>query len=527
MSRSLFELMDDMHLSAQSTFLDYYNAMSANNVELAQQILNNNPELADQITNSENINRLIEKINKNEEQPKKDIDDKLDELEDDFQKLVDDTEEIGAFSSTVQYYAHNFVTYQGKHYFAKSTPPIGTLPTNANYWQAYDIKGFQGFGGLSNVNYRGNWDSTVEYNIYDSVVYNNKLWWAVGNNINNKPSLNHYPWNTIGFPMKPAKTPIQKEQPTTGYSEGDFWFKITEGEDVLLSSWTSMASQLVPTYASASFIIDNIVYIIGGLLPDFTPTNTCQAYDIQTNTWSMKANYPMVIESSISFALNDVGYLIGGLNSRTTPIEYYDSVYTYNPTTNTWTKKNNFPIKTANVGAGTICNGKAYVNTGLGITSYKDIYVYNEENDSWAIETSFPTVCVSCAVGAIGNKLYFIGGDDAHDGILKETRIYDITTKTWSFGKDMITPRSYVGALVNGNYIYVCGGFDKTLYSVDTVEQYDAVANTWRPQSPMQYAKTSPNGVTYGSYGYIIGGFNIMQPMVGGYVERFQFDTAR
>ena len=91
----------------------------------------------------------------------------------------------------------------------------------------------------------------------------------------------------------------------------------------------------------------------------------------------------------------------------------------------------------------------------------------------------------------------------------------------------MITPRSYVGSLVNGNYIYVCGGFDKTLYSVDTVEQYDAVANTWRPQSPMQYAKTSPNGVTYGSYGYIIGGFNIMQPMVGGYVERFQFDTAR
>ena len=59
MSRSLFELMDDMHLSAQSTFLDYYNAMSANNVELAQKILDNNPELADQITNSENIKDCV------------------------------------------------------------------------------------------------------------------------------------------------------------------------------------------------------------------------------------------------------------------------------------------------------------------------------------------------------------------------------------------------------------------------------------------------------------------------------------
>ena len=59
MSRSFIELMDDMHLSSQSLFLDYYNAMQSGNVSLANQILLNNPELINQITNAENMNYLM------------------------------------------------------------------------------------------------------------------------------------------------------------------------------------------------------------------------------------------------------------------------------------------------------------------------------------------------------------------------------------------------------------------------------------------------------------------------------------
>lgn len=529
MSRSLFELMDDMHLSAQSTFLDYYNAMSANNVELAQQILNNNPELADQITNSENINRLIERINKNEEQPGKDIDDKLDELEDDFQKLVDDTEEIGAFSSTTQYYSHNFVTYQGKHYFATSTPPIGTLPTNVNYWQVYDIKGFQGFGGISNVNYRGNWDSTVTYNAYDAVVYRNKIWWALDKNIGNVPSLNHYPWNPIVMPMNPTRTPIQKSAPLYGYVEGDFWFEVTEGEDVSLSSWVTMTPQAVSTYASASFLINNVAYIIGGQSANLTPTNICQAYDIATNTWSIKANYPMEIEASGSFVLNNLGYIVGGLTSKVIPIQYFKSVYSYNPNTNTWTKKNDLPIVTSGLNAGVVVNGKAYINCGVGeggIVS-TNLYSYNDTSDTWTLETNIPRYTASPFISAIEDNIYIIGGDDNTDNILKYNQIYNTTTKTWSTGKEIPAGEAYGGCIVNGNYIYACGGLDESLYSSDAVQQYDTVNNTWRPQSPLQFARTSLNCVSTSSYGYAIGGINFMQPMVGGYVERFQFDTAR
>ena len=81
MSRSFIELMDDMHLSSQSLFLDYYNAMQSGNVSLANQILLNNPELINQITNAENMNYLIQGVNEREIEPKEDIDYFVDELE--------------------------------------------------------------------------------------------------------------------------------------------------------------------------------------------------------------------------------------------------------------------------------------------------------------------------------------------------------------------------------------------------------------------------------------------------------------
>lgn len=528
MSKNLFELMDDMHLNSQDLFLDYYNAMFSNNIELAQKILNDNPELANQITNSENINELIDRINKREKRPIVDIDDKLNELDDEFEMLIRNTKEMGRYDPTVQYYSHNFVSYNGKYYYAKSNPPLGTSPTDANYWQEYDIKGLQGYGGISNIKYRGNWDSTVQYNLYDSVVYQNKIWWAIDNNINSVPNLNHYPWQPIAFPTQATRTPIQKEQPTMGYSEGDFWFQIIEGEDVQLSSWTSLSPELVAVTAASSFIIDNTIYIVNGQAGDLSSISLTQAYDITTNTWSYKAPIPDNFDGAMSFSLNGKGYIIGGINSMDyTPAKYFNTVWCYNPTDNTWTSKNNFPISTANVNGGVVCNGKAYVNTGLGEIEHKEIYVYDEDNDTWALETSFSSTCISPATQAIGNKIYFIGGDDNKDNISDEVKIYDVSTKTWSLGKGMISPRVYSGSFVNGNYIYVFGGFDKTFYSVDTVEQYDIINNVWRPQSPMQYARNSLNGEAYGEYGYALGGINIMQPMVGGYVERFQFDTAR
>ena len=118
MARQIIELMDDMHLSSQSTFLDYYYAMQANNVSDANSILANNPSVANQITNSENINEIIDRINKRELQPKIDIDYFLAGLHAVFEKMILYTQVRGEWQEDIEYNVHNFVYYQGKGYFA-------------------------------------------------------------------------------------------------------------------------------------------------------------------------------------------------------------------------------------------------------------------------------------------------------------------------------------------------------------------------------------------------------------------------
>ena len=44
-NKSIIELLDDMHLSSQQLFLDYYYAMQSNNISNANNILVSNPSL--------------------------------------------------------------------------------------------------------------------------------------------------------------------------------------------------------------------------------------------------------------------------------------------------------------------------------------------------------------------------------------------------------------------------------------------------------------------------------------------------
>lgn len=517
-------LMDDMHLSSQDTFLDFYNTMQSGNVEKAQEILNKNPDVLNQIMNSENINYLINLVNEREIEPKNDIDVFLDNLYSLFLELIKDTTYIGEYSTTTQYYSHNMVKYNDLYYFAKTKPPIGTEPTDITYWEGYNIKGLQGYGGISDFQYKSSWNSTVNYKTNDVVIYKNKMWYAVADNINSAPNLNHYPWNLIMAPAVANKTPIQKEMPLYGYNEGDFWFEITEGEDVERTAWEQMASEPTPKTAATSFLIGNNIYIVAGQDGALAATNETEVYDTSTNTWSTKANYPIKCDGAIGFSLGNKGYVVGGLDSTLSPIGVYKDVYSYAPDTNTWTKKNDFPVPIVNVNGGTVLDNKAYVMEGVQTpNALRRIYVYNEENDNWEIETTEPYISVSPILKGVNGKIYMIGGDDGADSILDSTYIYDLNTKTWSTGRNITTPRAYAGSFVKEEDIYVVGGLNELSYSTNVVERYNINDNKWYVVSPMKNSRNSLCSEYTDTYGYALGGIDLILPMVGGFVERFKF----
>ncbi len=521
MSRSFIELMDDMHLSSQSLFLDYYNAMQTNNVSLANQILMDNPELINQITNAGNINYLITGVNEREIEPKDDIDNYLDKLFQDFTNAINNTRVIGTFSSSIQYEIGNLVYYQSKGYYAYQRPSIGTLPTNKSYWLEYDIRGLQGYGGVSNLNYVGLWDGSLNYNPGDIVIYQNKMWMANAANTAFPPNLNHYPWDLIMMPAQQRKTPIQKDTPY-GYDEGNFWFQVTLGDSVVNTVWQILTPDPVPRFASASFVLGDNIHVIAGEGQDLARTTAHDVFDTLTNTWSQKAPYPEILDGMGSFSINGKGYCAGGFSDD---LQYHKTGYSYDPTTNAWTAIASLPDNSIFGGVGVDDGTYGYITSGINANGFlPNLFRYNPTADTWETISNLPTPRVGCAVNILDNKIYVLGGLDQTGVSSSVVEVYDLNTKTWSTLANMINARGYCAGFVNNSDIYVVGGLDKLSYTVANTERYSVNSNTWREVEPMNFARNSLTVRSVGHKGYAIGGINLMQPMVGGFTEVYSLE---
>ena len=521
MSRSFIELMDDMHLSSQSLFLDYYNAMQTNNISLANQILMDNPELINQITNAGNINYLITGVNEREIEPKDDIDNYLDKLFQDFTNAINNTRVVGAFSSSIQYEIGNLVYYQSKGYYAYQKPPIGTLPTNKNYWLEYDIRGLQGYGGVSNLNYVGLWDGSLNYNPGDVVIYQNKMWMANAVNTAFPPNLNHYPWDLIMMPAQQRKTPIQKDTPY-GYDEGNFWFQVTLGDSVINTAWQILTPDPVPRFASGSFVLGTNIHVIAGEGQNLARTTAHDVFDTLTNTWSQKAPYPEVLDGMGSFSINGKGYCVGGFSDD---LQYHKTGYSYDPTTNAWTSIASLPENSIFGGVGVDDGTYGYITSGINANGFlPNLFRYNPTANTWETISNLPTPRVGCAVNILDNKIYVFGGLDQTGVSSAVVEVYDLNTKTWSTLANMINARGYCAGFVNNSDIYVVGGLDSLSYTVANTERYSVNSNTWREVEPMNFARNSLTVRSVGHKGYAIGGINLMQPMIGGFTEVYSLE---
>ena len=517
MDRTIIELMDDMHLSSRDLFLNYYYAMQSNNTSSANSILLNNPSLANQITNSQNVNYLINGVNEREIEPKRDIDYYLDKLYQDFLVMINNTRVKGDFDSTIQYYPHNLVYYNGKGYYALKEPPIGTLPTNTEYWLEFDIRGFQGYGGLD-LNLKFNWDNTIPYKKGDIVIYRNKMWYALADNTNYEPNLNHYPWVIISMPKMANKTPIQRATPT-GYDTGDFWFQITLGDDVIQKKWDVKQQEITPRFGSAGFVIGDNIYTTGGITQTFVRSNKTEVFDTVTNTWSAKADAPTTRARTTAFSIGNKAYVIGGVDSNGNIL---DTVEEYDSDTNTWTTKNSLPIPL--VTSGIAVNNIGYVIAGetTGNQTVGNAYSYNATTDTWAAITDKLTPTYGHALASDGTNIYAMGGINQNGDTIGLNEAYDIATNTWSEKDDMLVPRSFLSSFFTNGSIYAVGGLNSDWYSLDTNEKYNIEENQWTTDTPMNYPRSSLNAMAIGTKGYAIGGINIATSDVHGYTEEYQ-----
>lgn len=125
---------------------------------------------------------------------------------DDFEKYIMLAwQDMGTWSQYVTYAKFNVVEYEVnsvKLTFVACPKdktivvvPVGTLPTDTNYWKQISIEGKQGVGiGLTPS---GVWDSTKVYVLNSMVSHKNALWGSTGTNTNSEPSNTNNDWSFV------------------------------------------------------------------------------------------------------------------------------------------------------------------------------------------------------------------------------------------------------------------------------------------------------------------------------------------
>lgn len=158
--------------------------------------------------------------------------------------------------------------------------------------------------------------------------------------------------------------------------------------DPVKDNWTAVASladvndptrNLARTGASA-FAAGGKGYVTTGTDADFRSLKDTWEYDPATNSWAGKAEFPGAGRYfAVGFSVKGMGYVGTGYDGGNNMSDFYK----YNPATNSWSPANSLKDKRRQAIAFVI-GDSAYVVTGSGAGSTPTrMYVYDANNDIW------------------------------------------------------------------------------------------------------------------------------------------------
>jgi N-acetylneuraminic acid mutarotase len=212
-----------------------------------------------------------------------------------------------------------------------------------------------------------------------------------------------------------------------------------------------------------------------------------------------------------AFALGGTGYLMGGAESNSNALKDF---YSYDPLTDTWTQKTDFPGQPRGFAYAVDSDTKGYVGFGLdfdegtSIEEYlKDLWEYDPLTDTWTELTPLPgSARIHPAMVELDGKIYVgLGGSALGD--LGDWWVYDIGNDTWTEkatfpGDDRHHPYYFEV----GGYVYVgMGHSGPNIYN--DFYKYDPQLDSWTQLNNLpSQGRVAGTQFTYDGKGYILSG---------------------
>ncbi len=274
--------------------------------------------------------------------------------------------------------------------------------------------------------------------------------------------------------------------------------------------WTSGASMPTPRSEIAATILDNKIYVAGGLVARELGMATAafEAYDIATDTWEQLAPVPTLVHHTALAVVDGAVYAAGGYDINFAPIA---NAWRYDPAIDQWTAIADMPAPRGAHQMLTI-GERLWVVGGDGPDS-SSLWVYDPATDTW--QTDFASLSVArnhLAAVVDDETIYVIAGrsDGENLGLVER---YNSAEDVWEALPDAPTPRSGVtAALINGRIHFTGGeGLDNNPCTYNQHEVFDIESETWSALAPLPVPRHGLTSVAADGRWYVIGGATAAQ----------------
>lgn len=270
------------------------------------------------------------------------------------------------------------------------------------------------------------------------------------------------------------------------------------------------SAYISPREGAASFVIGNKGYMGTGSGTSSYQCKDFWEFDPLTNIWTQKANFAGTArKNAVGFSIGTKGYIGTGRDST---FAFTKDFWEYDPASNSWVQKSIFPGKGRQNAVGFTINNLGYIGTGdtaqNGSPYLKDFWEYNPVTNGWVQKIDFPGTGRYGAAGfSIGSKGYVGTGSTASTTYVTDFWEYNPATGLWtqkaafagtarclsvSFN---IGSKGYIGTGINVNFP---GSFLNDFW------EYDPASDTWSQKSNFGgIARYRATGFSIGTKGYI------------------------
>ena len=237
----------------------------------------------------------------------------------------------------------------------------------------------------------------------------------------NETQIKSFQWKRLQEPHNSYSYHIALSYEDEIFAVGGNKGETVESYDVKSGIWKNLAPVLSPRIFFSGAMLENSIFVIGGMDSLGKYTSTVERYDILTNKWSVSKAMSVSRCRFASTAHNGKIYAIGGLEGvDDTNLKNSAIVEEYDPKTNSWTRKADMPTPRHGhsivvIGDNILVIGGYTENGATGVVEQ-----YDAKSNKWTSKSNMPTPRGFFGLVAIGMPMQLRVGLDPKMGLLSD-----------------------------------------------------------------------------------------------------------